>query len=109
MEFKEYSEKAIKLAFYPCIGDNPNYPALGLAGESGEVCEKIKKLMRDKNGIIDDELRDGIKKELGDVLWYVNALCHEFAITLNDVAEVNIQKLYSRHQRGVLGGSGDNR
>lgn len=109
MEFTEYSEKAMKTAMYPNIGSNPNYPALGLAGETGEVCEKIKKLMRDSGGIITDELVENIKKELGDVLWYVNALCHEFKIELNDVAETNIQKLYSRKERGALQGNGDNR
>ena len=71
MNFQEYQDKSRKTAQYPDLGKNFVYPTLGLAGEAGEVAEKIKKVIRDKNGIIDEETREMIKKELGDVLWYV--------------------------------------
>jgi len=109
MDFKEYQEKSRKTALYPNIGNNFVYPTLGLAGEAGEVAEKIKKVIRDKNGAIDDETKDLIKKELGDVLWYVSQLATEIGLSLDDVAEKNIEKLYSRMERGKLHGSGDNR
>lgn len=109
MNFKEYQEKSRKTALYPNVGNNFIYPTLGLSGEAGEVAEKIKKVIRDKNNIINDETREMIKKELGDVLWYVSQLATELNLSLDDVAEKNIEKLYSRMERGMLKGSGDNR
>ncbi|MFZ2187625.1 MAG: nucleoside triphosphate pyrophosphohydrolase family protein [Candidatus Moraniibacteriota bacterium] len=109
MNFSEYQEKSRKTAQYPDAGKNFIYPTLGLSGEAGEVAEKIKKVIRDKGGIADDATREDIKKELGDVLWYVTQLATELGLTLDDVAESNIKKLYDRMERGVLGGNGDNR
>lgn len=109
MDFKEYQKKSRKTAIYPQAGKNYIYPTLGLAGESGEVAEKIKKVIRDKKGKIDKETCTEIEKELGDVLWYISQLASELKIDLNNVAEKNIEKLYSRMNRGKLKGNGDNR
>lgn len=109
MNFEEYQKKSRKTAIYPNAGENFIYPTLGLSGESGEVAEKIKKVIRDKNGVVDDEMRKMIKKELGDVLWYVSQLASELGLELNNIAEENIEKLYSRLERGKLHGDGDNR
>lgn len=109
MNFEEYQEKSRKTALYPNVGQNFIYPTIGLAGETGEVSEKIKKVIRDKDGIIDEEDKDAIKKELGDVLWYVSQLATELGLSLDDIAENNIKKLYSRLDRGVISGNGDNR
>ena len=109
MDFDEYQKKSRKTALYPDAGNNFIYPTIGLAGETGEVSEKIKKVIRDKGGKIDDETREMIKKELGDVLWYVSQLASELGLSLDDIAEKNIEKLYSRLERGELQGSGDNR
>ena len=109
MDFKTYQDNARTTALYPEKGNNICYPALGLAGEAGEVCEKVKKIMRDNDGIVTAEKVIELKKELGDVLWYVAALCSEFRISMDDVAESNIEKLFSRKERGVIKGSGDNR
>ncbi|OGI16728.1 MAG: hypothetical protein A3J63_05135 [Candidatus Moranbacteria bacterium RIFCSPHIGHO2_02_FULL_40_12b] len=109
MNFEEYQKKSRKTAKYPEADNNFVYPTLGLAGESGEVAEKIKKVIRDKGGKIDDETRELIKKELGDVLWYVAQLATELGLSLDDVASHNIEKLYSRLERDKLNGSGDNR
>lgn len=81
------------------------YPTLGMIGEAGEVSEKIKKWMRG-----DRELdRPEVAKELGDVLWYITALADDLGYTLADVANMNVEKLSSRRDRGVVKGSGDNR
>jgi NTP pyrophosphatase (non-canonical NTP hydrolase) len=109
MNFKEYQEKSRKTAIYPNSGENYVYPTLGLSGEAGEVAEKIKKVIRDKKGIIDEETREEIKKELGDVLWYVSQIASELGLSLDEIGEKNIEKLYSRMERGKLSGSGDNR
>jgi NTP pyrophosphatase (non-canonical NTP hydrolase) len=82
---------------------------LGLSDESGEVLGKFKKLLRDKKGILTDEDKAEIIKEIGDVLWYVVAVSHLLGYSLEDVARKNNDKLLSRKDRGVLGGSGDNR
>lgn len=109
MTFDEYQEKSRKTAAYPNIGNNFIYPVIGLAGESGEVSEKIKKIIRDHGGVASDSHKEEIKKELGDVLWYVSQLSTELGLSLKDVAHSNLEKLYSRMERGKIQGSGDNR
>ena len=81
----------------------------GLMGESGEVAEKFKKLIRDKKGVISDEDKVEIIKELGDILWYINSVSHLLGSSLEEVAEKNLDKELRRKQRGKTQGSGDNR
>ena len=109
MDFTQYQTKAQTTATYPNMGNNPYYPALGLGGETGEVLNKVKKIMRDHDGVLTDEFREILKSELGDVLWYVAALASELHLNLDDIAQANLEKLFSRKERGVIGGSGDNR
>jgi NTP pyrophosphatase (non-canonical NTP hydrolase) len=109
MDFDAYQLKSRETAQYPDIGRNLWYPALGLAGETGEVAERIKKLIRDHGGVVTPERRDAIKAELGDVLWYVAALCSELNLNLSEVAAGNLQKLSDRKARGVIKGEGDTR
>lgn len=82
---------------------------LGLGGESGEVLEKVKKIVRDKNGELDHTDKEEIIKELGDVLWYIAVIADQLGYGLQAVADLNTAKLISRKNRDVLGGSGDNR
>jgi NTP pyrophosphatase (non-canonical NTP hydrolase) len=106
--FEDYQRGAMTTAVYPGKGEgNWIYPALGLAGESGEICEKIKKCIRDDGGKMTDERKQLIKKELGDVLWYVAAMCTELGFNLQDVAGDNLAKLSKRKETGKLHGSGD--
>lgn len=109
MNFEEYQKKSRKTAIYPNAGKNFYYPTLGLSGEAGEIANKIKKVMRDKNNELDDETKQAMKGELGDVLWYVSQLATELGLSLDEIAQKNIDKLYSRMDRGKLGGDGDNR
>jgi len=109
MDFKDYQKKARKTAIYPNVGKNFVYPALGLGGETGEVLEKIKKIIRDNNGKITPKIKEDLKKEMGDVLWYLSNLASEIGLSLDEVAEENIRKLYSRKERGEIHGSGDDR
>jgi NTP pyrophosphatase (non-canonical NTP hydrolase) len=106
--FNSYQQKARSFAVYP---ENMKllYPVIGLAGESGEVCEKFKKIYRDSEGVISDKNRRLIALELGDVLWYVSNIAADLDLRLSDVARMNIEKLSSREKRGVLKGSGDER
>lgn len=113
-----YQQQARTTALYPRTerkasdpipGSNLTYVTLGLCGESGEVAEKIKKVIRDASGIITEEKKQELKKELGDVLWYVANAAAELDLNLEDVAQANLDKLFSRKARGVLTGSGDNR
>jgi NTP pyrophosphatase (non-canonical NTP hydrolase) len=82
------------------------YPALGLAGESGEVCEKVKKHLR---GDTTSNLKEDIEKELGDVLWYVANLATDLGLSMDIIAAKNLEKLRDRQDRGVLQGDGDDR
>ena len=113
MEFKEYQEKSRKTAIYPEAGDTFQYPVLGLLAEAGEVADKLKKHIRDRQLYKPSDLDEGQKqelaKELGDVLWYLSQLATELGADLGDIAEKNIEKLYSRMDRDKLGGSGDDR
>ena len=106
MKLNDYQNRANETAIYP---EGLNYPILGLAGEAGELCNKYKKILRDKGG--EAALLDinEMEKELGDVLWYVAQIATELGTDLETVAKANIMKLGDRKERGVLGGSGDNR
>lgn len=113
MDFVEYQKASRKTAGYPHAGNDFVYPALGLMAEAGEVADKLKKHIRDDDihtpAELSEEQRKKLVTELGDVLWYVAQLTTELGGNLNEVAEKNIEKLYSRMDRGKLGGSGDDR
>lgn len=138
MEFSEYQKLSAKTAIYPSLvkmisaelrkkgqndladeifpylvdtdlNDNMYYAAMGLGGEAGEVCNKVKKLMRDNGGEITNKFREYLKAELGDVLWYVSACAREAGLDLNEIAQCNVDKLVDRQDRGVLQGDGDDR
>ena len=109
MELNHYQRESRKTALYPDVGSNAIYPTLGLVGEAGEVADKVKKILRDKNGLFDEKSKDEIIFELGDVLWYISQLASELGYELDDVANSNLQKLKSRKLRGKIQGSGDDR
>lgn len=109
MNFEEYQKESRKTALYPNKNNNFIYPVLGLCGESGEIAEKIKKVIRDEGGIISELKKEEIKKELGDVLWYISQIATELGFSLDSVAKLNIEKLRSRLERNKISGSGDNR
>ena len=90
-------------------GDGLIYPALGLVEEAGEVIGKFKKLYRDKNGAIDDEFKEAVKKELSDCIWYLAEICTKLGIKLSDVADTNIAKILDRKSRDKIHGEGDER
>ncbi len=108
MEFSEYQRFSRRTAEYP-RDTWLTYPALGLAGEAGEVAEHAKRVLRDDHGVVGPERKAALARELGDVLWYVAQLASELGIELEDIARDNLEKLFSRQRRGVLSGSGDNR
>jgi len=109
MLISEYQELSRRTATYPGAGDNIVYPTLGLAGEAGEVAEKVKKLLRDDGGVMSEDRREALAGELGDVLWYVAQVATEAGLDLEEIAQGNLDKLLSRQRRGVLSGSGDSR
>jgi len=109
LTFAEYQDIALDFAIYS-EQNAVIYPALKLSGEAGEVSEKVGKRLRDAGGDFEDlEWRESMKKELGDVLWYISALADDLGYTLEEVADTNLSKLSSRVARGVLQGSGDDR
>jgi NTP pyrophosphatase (non-canonical NTP hydrolase) len=97
MNFEEYQSEASKTAHYPRRLENLEYPTLGLAGEAGEVANIVKKIQRDHDGVLKAEIREKLKDELGDVLWYISACAEELDLTLNEIAEFNVKKLAKRH------------
>lgn len=119
MTIKEYQTIIEKTAVYPKeIG--LAYCAMGLTGEAGEVSDKIKKLYRDRDllnksfetvATTDEyvEIRNGLKKELGDVMWYVTAMANEMNLSLESIMQANYDKLIKRRDTNTLHGSGDNR
>lgn len=82
---------------------------LGINGEAGEVAEKLKKIIRDKDGKVSAADKTELAKEVGDVLWYLAVFAHHLGVPFDQIAQQNLDKLKSRKQRGVLGGAGDNR
>lgn len=108
MTLNEYQLKAIETAIYP-RKYSIIYPALGLCGESGEVSDKVKKVLRDNKCNFTEEKKNEIAKELGDVMWYIAALSKDLGFTLEEICKINIDKLHSRKERNVINGNGDNR
>lgn len=104
LETKLYHESQITPTFSKII-----YLCLGLGGECGELYEKVKKAIRDKNCKVDEEFLTLIKKELGDILWYWAAVCDEFGIDPDEVSAMNLEKIKDRLERDVLKGEGDER
>lgn len=114
LTFEEYGKRAQRHNICPDLGLTaptekftvplPVYETLGLTGEAGETAEKVKKALRDGHFDL-----VGYLKELGDTLWYVNASAEKVGFTLEEIAEMNMNKLDSRSERGVIRGSGDNR
>jgi len=106
INFEKYQEAA-RSTRVPA-GDNPLiYSTLGLTGEAGELANKVKKILREDANRA--ELIEGIKEEMGDVLWYLSAMADDLGVTLEDIANINVEKLKSRYARGVVRGSGDQR
>lgn len=109
MDFDEYQRETKESAIYPKLNPPWIYPCLGLTGETGELIEKLKKILRDSDFIDKEEKINELKKELGDILWYLSQLSTELGFSFQDIAEENIKKVKSRSERGVLHGEGDNR
>ncbi len=108
MNFNQYQEESKKTAIYP-KEKRYEYLFLGISAEAGEVADKYKKIIRDKDGKIGKDDKAEIIMELGDVLWYISQITTELGFNLEDVSEKNIEKLLSRKARGKLQGKGDNR
>lgn len=108
MTLNEYQQIALETAVYPA-DYKVIYPALGMNGEAGEVADKVKKAIRDKGGILGEDDKKSLALEVGDVLWYCATMANDLGYTLQDIAEMNRDKLRSRKLRGKLGGSGDSR
>lgn len=107
MTLNEYQAKAMETAIYPLP---IIYPTLGLTGEAGEVSDKVKKVIRDKGSDFSNpDTKHAIAEEIGDVLWYCATLSHDLGFSLEEIAQMNYEKLQSRKERGKLHGSGDER
>jgi len=117
MDMDEYQKLARSTAIYPTLFISLDkekevpftYVVLGLAGETGEIVERFKKIIRDKEGKVDKEDLEAISKELGDLLWYIANLATELGLSLNKIAEDNLRKLFKRKEEGKIHGSGDDR
>lgn len=111
MEFDEYQRLAARTGFY---GTEDRqyilmYLSMGLAGEAGEVIEKVKHIVRDQGSVISEEKRELLKKEIGDVLWYASQIAYAFDLSFDEIAQLNIKKLADRATRGVIKSEGDTR
>jgi NTP pyrophosphatase (non-canonical NTP hydrolase) len=115
LTFNDYQDAAATTAVHPGSDDGyANVPAivylaLGLGGEAGEVQEKVKKVLRDKNGVFSPEDIAALGKEIGDVLWYAARLSDVLGLHFDDVAQGNLDKLGARRLANLLHGSGDDR
>lgn len=113
MQFQHYSTQAISTDLYDLTDQIDSHALLekvfGLVGESGEVADKFKKLIRDNDAQATDEQKRELAKELGDILWYINSVGLYLGYSLEEIAQMNLDKVLSRKERGVTKGSGDNR
>ena len=109
LDFTVYQQRAARTGGAVDVNHPIVYPTLGLTNEAGEVAGKVKKIFRDRDGLVTDADRQALTLELGDVLWYVAELCTQLGIDLADVAAANIRKLEDRTARAQLAGDGDYR
>lgn len=110
MTFDEYQQQALTTAIYnPDPLMDKTIWAMGVAGEAGEVVEKWKKIVAYKEGVVSDEDKAELGKELGDVVWYIAVLAQQLGLSFDDIMQQNLAKLKSRKARGVVKGAGDNR
>jgi NTP pyrophosphatase (non-canonical NTP hydrolase) len=110
MTFDEYQKQALTTAendYEPLM--EKTIWAMGVAGEAGEVVEKWKKIVAYKGGVVSEEDKGELAKELGDVVWYIAVFAHSLGLTLEEVMQINVEKLAGRAQRNVIRGAGDNR
>lgn len=107
MNVKEYEDFMSTSKVYDCLPII--YPILGMNGEAGEAAEKVKKCLRDNNGVFGGQIKKDLMKEIADVLWYVWATADDMGYTLEDVMEIGVQKVKERQVTNTVHGSGDNR
>lgn len=98
MNFDEYQKESKKSVVYPYAGSNPVFPALGLAGEAGEIADQVKKAIRDDHGAFSERRKTQMKEEMGDALWYIAQIATELGLSLEDIASVNLIKIRKRYQ-----------
>lgn len=108
LSLNDYQRKALETAIFP-TDEKIGYLVIALCGEAGEVADKVKKVFRDKDGIFSEADNKAVALELGDLLWYAANLAHVIGYNLSDIAQLNIDKINSRMERGTLHGEGDNR
>ncbi|MGB7443319.1 MAG: nucleoside triphosphate pyrophosphohydrolase family protein [Coleofasciculaceae cyanobacterium] len=96
MKFKEYQDLSRQIAIRPGVDAPLTFQVLGLCGESGEVADKLKKIMRDKGGIIEEKDKAEIAEELGDVLWHLAQVASELNWSLDDIAQASLEKVRAR-------------
>lgn len=108
-DFDTYQQESRKTWHVIPMNHSIVYPTMGMVNEAGEVAGKVKKIFRDHGGEISEADRQALKKELGDVLWYLAQICTELDLSLQEVAEANLVKLFSRLERGQIRGDGDER
>lgn len=111
MNMSEYAKEARTTAIYPGQGTTTGlyYATMGLAGEVGEVCNKVKKILRDDNGVLTPKRQAELEGEYGDIFWYIAMSMFEAGLDPAKVMQANLDKLASRQERGVLKGAGDTR
>lgn len=113
MNLNEYQDNASKTAQYGL--DGQEYTVLGLVNEAGEVAGVVKKYIRGDYDNPDDEgqayktMREKLGYELSDVLWYLAMCAKEFKFTLEEIAQMNLDKLADRQERNMIKGDGDER
>jgi NTP pyrophosphatase (non-canonical NTP hydrolase) len=108
-KYKNYQKESRKTWGLVKVDGPLIYPTLGLVNEAGEFAGKIKKIFRDKKGVISTEDKELLIGELGDVLWYFTQICTELDMTIEEVADANLDKLFSRLKRNKIQGEGDKR
>ena len=110
MTFDEYQKKAPDTAIHV---DDPLMDktvwVLGIGGEAGEVVDKWKKIVSYNGGKVTGDDIVELKKEVGDVLWYLAMFADSLGLSLDEIAQENLAKLASRKARGTQIGAGDNR
>jgi len=106
MDLKTYQEFTPTTALYPKKFEE-SYLSTGLAAEAGEVSDLFAKYFR--GDYTSQPMIPKLEKELGDIFWFISQICNCYGLDMEEILDLNVDKLTSRKDRGVIQGSGDDR
>jgi NTP pyrophosphatase (non-canonical NTP hydrolase) len=105
MDLDTYVHRRRFHGFYPAANSfaGLTYTVLAMAGEAGEVANRLKKVIRDDGSVLTDKAKQDLVLELGDVLWYICAIADELKVPMTEILQENYWKIRNRQENRNVG------